>query len=75
MTTEEACRRIHCLLDLLEVYTDPCRVPFRNGLYSFYEDGELGPHSLPPTGRVVRVGSHRNADRLVPRLCFHYSGN
>jgi len=43
----------------------------RNGLYFFYEDGEISAHTGKP--RIVRVGNHpRSQDRLITRLREHY---
>jgi len=73
MTTEDVCREIHRLLELLPLYTAPVQVPFSNGLYFFYEAGETSDHGL--TGRIVRVGNHpRSTTGLVTRLRQHYSG-
>jgi hypothetical protein len=70
---QQACRLIHALLDRLPIYTRPDEVPFRDGLYFFYEQGEFSAHAT--AGRLVRVGNHpRNAGRLVARLREHYSG-
>ncbi|MGH2720597.1 MAG: hypothetical protein ACRDJO_03195, partial [Actinomycetota bacterium] len=46
-------------------------MPFLNGLYFFYEDGEVSEHG--PAGRIVRIGNHpRAAEGLVRRLRGHY---
>lgn len=66
------CARIHAVLAPLSSWTQPAAVPFANGLYFFYERGELSLHS--PGGRIVRIGNHPLAqDRLVGRLRDHYS--
>ena len=67
----EACRRIHEVLKTLPEYRQPSEVPFANGLYFFYEQGEKNEHGT--TGRVVRIGSHpRSENRLVGRLSEHF---
>jgi hypothetical protein len=69
-----ACSRIHQILSRLEIYRDPEEVPFINGLYFFYEDGEISAHDNKPG--IVRVGNHpRSQDRLRERLWDHYSSN
>ncbi|HGE70179.1 TPA: hypothetical protein ENX78_05040 [Candidatus Poribacteria bacterium] len=77
MATESAesiCSKIHSLLDLLPLFTDPSLVPFIDGLYFFYEKGESSFHG--PEGRVVRVGNHPRSDgNLIGRLRQHYFGN
>jgi hypothetical protein len=66
-----ACAAIHELLTQLPLFETPDEVPFANGLYFFYENGESSEHA--PAGRVVRVGNHpRTQDRLRARLKDHY---
>jgi hypothetical protein len=73
ITPEDACREIHQALAQLPVFTSVSQVPFADGLYFFYEDGETSPHG--PAGRVVRVGNHpRSNGGLRQRLRQHYSG-
>lgn len=72
-TSQELCAQIHRLIDLLPIFNDPSDVPFNNGLYFFYEKGEISAHSL--NGRIVRVGNHRSQNRLKERLRLHYSSN
>jgi len=68
---EAACDEIHQLLAQLPAHAAPGEVPFTNGLYFYYEDGERSAHG--PSDRIVRVGNHPNAqDRLVGRLRDHY---
>ncbi len=65
------CERVHGLLARLPLYTSPEDVPFKDGLYFFYETGEDSQHAR--SGRIVRVGNHpRSAGRLRPRLRDHY---
>ncbi len=73
MTPEAACRAIHAALERIPARTRPTDVPFRDGLYFFYERGEKSEHGCD---RIVRVGNHPRSDgRLVRRLRDHYSGN
>lgn len=74
VTPEEACAAIHDALSPLPLRTSPVDVPFGDGLYFFYEEGETSGHA--PNGRIVRVGNHpRRQGGLVSRLRMHYSGN
>jgi len=73
-SVEKLCLELHRLLSALPVYYSPSQVPFSNGLYFFYEKGEVSEHG--PSGRIVRVGNHpRSSDGLIRRLRLHYSGN
>jgi hypothetical protein len=66
-----ACAEVHRLLERLPLLDTPDQVPFTNGLYIFYEAGEVSDHA--PSGRIVRVGNHPRAeDRLKARLGEHY---
>jgi len=66
-----ACEKIHRILEELPKYSSPSSALPRNGLYFFYEQGEICAHTGKP--RVVRVGNHpRSQDRLVTRLREHY---
>jgi hypothetical protein len=70
----EACKEIHEALLTTPLRTSPTQVPFKDGLYFFYEEGEVSGHG--PGGRVVRVGNHpRSQGGLVRRLRLHYSGS
>ncbi len=74
VTPEEACRQIHDALVAKPRRTSPAQVPFKDGLYFFYEEGEVSEHG--PNGRIVRVGNHpRSQGGLVRRLRMHCSGN
>lgn len=69
-----ACKRIHSTLTRLPFFRDPKEVPFEDGLYFFYEDGESTAHEEGV--RIVRVGNHPHKDhRLIERLREHYSAN
>jgi len=71
--TEEVCAAIHDALESLPLLSSPTDVPFFDGLYFFYEDGETSEHGAH--GRVVRVGNHpRSSGGLRKRLRQHYSG-
>ncbi|MBU1853959.1 MAG: hypothetical protein KJ957_07945 [Candidatus Omnitrophica bacterium] len=73
MNTEHICEQIQKILFKLPFHYEPEEVPFRNGLYFFYEEGESSKHS--PQGRVVRIGNHpRSQNRLIGRLQDHYYG-
>ena len=66
-----ACKKIHHILEELPEHSSPSSALPRNGLYVFYEPGEICAHTGKP--RVVRVGNHpRSQDRLVTRLREHY---
>ena len=71
---EETCARIHAALLILPLRRSIDAAIPSDGLYFFYEDGEINSHG---TGaRVVRVGNHPRAiGRLGNRLRNHYSGN
>lgn len=74
MLPSERCVQIHkCLLrKSLHEFLGP-GLP-RNGLYFFYEEGEICPHT--DEGRIVRVGNHpRSQNGLIRRLRMHYGGN
>ncbi len=67
------CKTIHGLVFGLPELSSPGAVPFTNGLYLFFQAGEVCVHSTG--GRIVRVGNHpRSQDRLRARLQQHYSG-
>jgi len=71
---KDACKAIHEALEALPLLASPADVPFTDGLYFFYEQGEASKHA--PNGRIVRVGNHpRSQGGLVSRLRMHYSGN
>jgi hypothetical protein len=74
LTPNQACAAIHEALKALPLLASPADVPFGDGLYFFYEQGEVSDHA--PKGRIVRVGNHpRSQGGLVRRLRMHYSGN
>jgi len=62
---------VHRLLSQLPIYRNPNEVPFRDGLYVFYEKHERSPHV--DGARIVRIGNHpRSEHRLIGRLKEHY---
>ena len=66
-----ACEKIHRILEELPERSSPSSTLPRNGLYFFYEQGEICAHTGKP--RVVRVGNHhRSQDRSITRLREHY---
>jgi hypothetical protein len=70
---EKSCEKINKWLNTLPKIQKPSDVPFENGLYFFYEEGETSGHA--PQGRIVRVGNHPlSQDSLKRRLRMHYSG-
>jgi len=74
MSVEGYCGRVNSLLSKLPILKGPREVPFNNGLYFFYQNGEISEHG--PKGRIVRIGNHPRSDNgLRRRLAHHYSGN
>jgi len=67
----ETYERIHQILEPLPKYDAPRKALLLNGLYVFYENGEVCAHTGKP--RIVRVGNHpRSQNRLITRLKEHY---
>ncbi|MGN8895591.1 DUF6884 domain-containing protein [Flavonifractor sp. HCP28S3_F3] len=64
------CLRLHQHLTALPRYTweEIDEVPFRNGIYLVFEEGETY-REMP---RIVRVGTHTSTDRLRQRLKDHF---
>lgn len=74
MDVNDACAEIHNTLYELSSHDSPRNVPFKNGLYFFYQAREVSPHAAQ--GRIVRIGNHpRSQDGLIRRLNNHYSGS
>jgi len=74
---ETGCRVIHELLEQLPLHdsrTPTTRLP-RNGIYFFYEEGELCRHVDVIRPRIVRVGTHREHGRFPSRIRQHFGGN
>jgi hypothetical protein len=68
---DEACARVHALLDGLPRQKTPEDVTIADGLYFFFEDGETSAHA--ESGRVTRIGNHPHSDgNLGGRLRQHY---
>ncbi len=70
----EECEAIHELLLQLPLLDEGLlgQAPL-NGVYFFYERGEH--YSGADNGRIVRIGSHREDNRLASRLRGHYTGS
>lgn len=69
--------RIYSLLDNLPMFDylyEPNNLP-KNGIYFFYEDGELCEINGKITERIVRVGTDKADDRFRDRIRNHYKGN
>jgi hypothetical protein len=47
----------------------------RNGIYFFFEQGEVVPAAKGHLDRIVRIGTHRQDGRLDRRLRLHFRGN
>ncbi len=74
LPSQKACAVVHDALGVLPLLSSPADVPFADGLYFFFEEGESSYHA--PNGRIVRVGNHpRKQSGLVSRLRMHYSGS
>ena len=74
---EEVYLRIHELLELLPLYRHPVKrrdLP-SNGIYFFYEEGEVIKIGSRVIKRIVRVGTHREQDRFPNRILDHFYGN
>ena len=72
MNAFETCRQIHSVLENLTEYYEPSTDLPQDGIYFFYEKGEVCSHTGKP--RIVRVGTHEKAS-LRKRLKQHYSLN
>ncbi len=62
----EICAGLHRLFNSLERHSfkfDESRIP-KNGIYVIFEKGEKAHNG----DRIVRVGTHRGSNRLLPRL-------
>ena len=71
LDVSEACKRIHAAVERLpQCVGSDFRVPFDNGLYFVFEQGENSPHG--PNGRIVRVGKNKENGRLNKRLSQHF---
>jgi len=74
MDVAEACKQIHEILDVLLRWYKPSNSLPTNGIYFFYEEGELSAHNGKQ--RIVRVGTHGQSRTLKQRLGNdHYNGN
>lgn len=71
------CKEIHKFVERLPVYnfrTPRSKLP-RNGVYFFYENGEVYQFDGEVHRRIVRVGTHRSQDRFRSRIYQHFMGN
>jgi len=74
MNIIEACKQIHEILESLPRWSEPSNHLPKNGIYFFYEEGEITPHTGKQ--RIVRVGTHGASRTLKQRLKNdHYRGN
>jgi len=74
---EDIYLRIHELLKLLPLHRYPIRsqdLP-SNGIYFFYEEGEVIKIDNRVFKRIVRVGTHREQGRFPDRILNHFHGN
>ena len=69
----EICGQIYEALETLPKYREPSTNLPHNGIYFFYEEGEVCSHTGKP--RIVRVGIHGERATLWKRLRQHYSLN
>ena len=70
----QMCHDIHRAVNQLPAYRSPREVPFDNGLYFWFEAGEVCSH-FEGVPRIVRVGNHPHSQNgLKNRLRNHYSG-
>ncbi|WP_394899557.1 DUF6884 domain-containing protein [Clostridium paraputrificum] len=67
------CYDIHKFFNSLKRYNYNTidEIPFENGIYIFFENGEI----YKDLDRIVRVGTHRSDNRLKNRLRDHYKPN
>lgn len=67
------CYDIHKFFNSLKRYNYNTidEIPFENGIYIFFENGEI----YKDLDRIVRVGTHRSNNRLKNRLRDHYKPN
>lgn len=73
MSTAGKCRRLHELLERLSVIRYPVNTgrPLPdNGVYFFYERGEIQAHGREQ--RIVNVGTHTGDGNLAQRISSHY---
>ena len=74
MEVTEACKRIHEILELLPKWYEPSDSLPSEGIYFFYEEDEISPHTGKQ--RIVRVGTHGASRTLKARIKKdHYNGN
>lgn len=68
---EVSAEQIHIYVNSMPRYSyeSLASIPFRNGIYIMFEQGE----SLYGVDRIVRVGTHVSEGRLVNRLVDHFN--
>lgn len=73
MKTESACSWLHQALSQLPFFKFPFEIRALpdNGIYFFYEQGEIVRHADRSERRVVRVGTHKDGN-FQSRLNQHY---
>ena len=74
---EDVYLRIHELLELLPLYKYPVNrrdLP-SNGIYFFYEEGEVIKVGSRVFKRIVRVGTHKEQGRFPNRILDHFYGD
>ena len=69
----QLCKRVHEIFEVLPSWKLPSNHLPKQGLYFFYENGEITSHTGKP--RIVRVGTHGLNRTLKQRLTDHYNGN
>jgi len=71
--------RIHEILERLPLHKCPDPVERwdlpNNGIYFFYEEGEIVKIGNRVIKRIVRVGTHRGQGRFPERILNHFYGN
>ena len=75
--SEDIYLRIHELLELLPLHRYPIRrqdLP-SNGIYFFYEEGEVIKIGNRVFKRIVRVGTHKEQGRFPNRILDHFYGD
>lgn len=73
ITRAQLCEIVHKELDRLALFnTKPTQPISRNGIYFWYEVGEVRQGQGQ---RVTRVGTHRKPGRLHDRIKEHYGPN
>ncbi len=74
MSTTEACKRLHTVVNRLPAISAPRQIVFQDGIYFHQERAELSG-CQPSISRIVRCGSHDCPGRLKPRAWEHKTQN